>query len=148
MRRSGFTLLELLAVMAILGILFAIGTISYLPYRDRVLLDQASVDVNNAFTRASTYVRKTSRNATISIRKSTYEITVTGGSGEILSKSTMPLTSLNLSCRLISCSTATTVSQVLIAPSGVLTDDLSFTLTRNSRSKVLRLLGPSAMAVF
>jgi prepilin-type N-terminal cleavage/methylation domain-containing protein len=51
-RHSGFTLLEVLAVLAILGILVAVGVPSFLQFQRRLELDQAIKTLESAFRTA------------------------------------------------------------------------------------------------
>ena len=74
-KRPGFTLLEMLIVIAILGIFLALGVSSLLNFRARLTLQQAQQVVVQELIRARSDARKLSVNQTVTWTDSSLTIT-------------------------------------------------------------------------
>jgi type II secretory pathway pseudopilin PulG len=136
----------MLVVIAIIGILAAIGIQSYLSYRDRARVDGAAAAVSQLVSVATAHARKQSSVVTIRINPTTRLIQALTGTTTLYSQ-TLALTSMTLTCRQAACSTGTNTF-TLQSPGGGFPDDLAFTLTSNGRSQNLKVIGPSAMVVY
>lgn len=146
MTSQGFTLIETLVVIAIVGILAAIGLLSYLSYQDRARVDEAAASISQLVSVATAHARKQSSIVTITINPTTRLVEARSGTITLYSR-TLALTSMTLSCRVTACTTATNTF-TLQAPGGGFPEDLAFTLTSNARSQDLKVTGPSALVVY
>lgn len=141
-RQGGFTLVELVVVIVILGILFALGVNGLTAYRTSMALNDAISSVSQAFSSASRTVRTKSRVSTVTFYPSTRSVRVTSN-GTVLENTALQLDSLTVNCR----PTCATFSVDLTSPGGELQQDLSFTIGLRGKIKTFKVVGPSAMEV-
>jgi prepilin-type N-terminal cleavage/methylation domain-containing protein len=79
-RESGFTLMELLLVMSLIGVMVGIAAPRYTEYRNRLVPDQASSIVGNYVALTRSYAIQSRRGATLKVNPValTMEISVDG----------------------------------------------------------------------
>lgn len=143
MRRSpGFTLLEMLIVLGLLGIFLGIGGVSLLRLRDRSAVDQGAAEIAAQFSAAKSRARRDSQDVVVDISPSTRTVRLLRGT-VVLASSTLAVSSLAVTCRSTCASTAFTVK----APGGVLDQDLKITLRAGNSVRKAYFLGPKAAPV-
>lgn len=76
--RRGLSLLELLIVLAVFGILAAIGVVALLHYRDTVALKQAAAQVATDLEHARSLARRTSVSQEFSAADGAHTYTISG----------------------------------------------------------------------
>ena len=147
MDHGGVTLLELLMVLAIIGILAALGISSYLRWAQRAQVDAAVAEVQRIVTQAKARVRTTNQDITLRVDTAARTITLIQAAGY---SAVFPVgaSSLGLCQRTVvggseTCTATTTVT--LKAPFGTLATDLLFTVSLPSVSRDAYLLGPTAL---
>ncbi len=147
MGRAGVTLLEMLVVLAILGILAAIGITSYLRWSQRARADAAVAEVQRIVTQAKARVRTTNRDVTLSLDTATHTFTLAQAPGY---SAVYPVDAgtLSLCQRTVAGSTETctaTTAVTLKAPYGTLGRDLLFRIGTPTVNRDAYLLGPTAL---
>jgi type IV pilus assembly protein PilA len=90
-RRAGFTLLELLIVLGILGILLAIGFNSFLEYRQVLRLNEARAQMTQVLNRTRQYTRRYNVTYAIKLKSDgTYDVTARKADNTVLTSLTGP----------------------------------------------------------
>lgn len=151
MRATGFSLLEVLVVVAILGILAGLGVSSYLTWTQTMRVQAAVSEVQRVFTRARARVRITNHDVYVTLDAATRTFTLYQGSGPAAPptwSATMPVeaSTLSLACRITCPSVASgRAYATLLAPYGALRHDLKLDVVVAARRRTVYLLGPTAL---
>lgn len=142
----GFTLLETLVVIAIVAILAGIGLISYLSYRAQANLDEGTAMLEQAISRGVAEARRTSQPVTVTLNTTARTVQVTRSGTTTVLNATLPVDTWTMTCRLSACAAGSTTF-TLVTPGSSFPDDLAITLTSRSKTRSLRILGPTALVV-
>lgn len=134
---SGFTLVEILITIAIIGILAAVGFVSFMPFIERSRLDNAVAEAGSSVRYAVSEARRNNRTITLRIDGTT--MTVSRDTTTLRSV-TLQLTPA-LTCRSTStCPTTYTFS----APFGTSQMDFALAFRAGTRTRELFVRGPLA----
>ncbi|MBB5377141.1 Tfp pilus assembly protein FimT [Deinococcus metalli] len=142
--------MELLVVLAIVGILAGIGTANYLKWINTTRADAAAAEVGRLLDRASSRVRTTNKDVTVTVNTTANTIDLSQG-GVSFSKATLDATISSLTCSPACTGTATAVTAQ--APFGGFANDattpvaadIKIVISRNGLSRSVYVLGPAAL---
>ena len=134
--QQGFTLVEILITLAVVGILAAVGFNSLLPFLNRTRVENAAAESGALVRYAISEARR--NNTTLTLSVSSNVLTVKRGTTTVRT-TTLPLTP-TLTCR-TTCPTTLTFT----APFGRSDLDFKLAFQQGTVSRVLWVRGPTAM---
>ncbi|THF88382.1 type II secretion system protein [Deinococcus sp. KSM4-11] len=151
MRAAGFSLLELLVVLAIVGILATIGSANYLKWINTSRADAVAAEVGRLLEKASSKVRTTNQDVTFTLDAVAKTIDLSQGGVSFSKTPPLDVTSIGLTCR-PDCLTTSTVIKASAPFGGFVNNavppafaDIKLVITRNGVSRSVYALGPSAL---
>jgi len=133
---QGFTLVEILITMLIIGVLAAVGVGTFLPFVQRARLDNAAAETGTAIRYAISETRRNNRTVTVTFTGKT--LTVKRGTATLRSVE-LPLAPV------LSCRTTCPATYTFAAPFGTSATDFAATFTVGSRSRTIQVRGPLGM---
>lgn len=89
-KRAGFTLVEILIVLAVMGIIMALATVNLQGLRERTQVRQAATDFAVLLRQARTLAQRYNANATVALTTTGYTLTQTRSSGTVTQTYTIP----------------------------------------------------------
>ncbi|ACO45085.1 type II secretion system protein [Deinococcus deserti] len=151
MKSDGFSLLELLVVLAIVGILASIGSASYIRWINLTRADAAAAEVGRLMDKASSRVRTTNKDVTFTIDATANTIKLSQGGVMFAGGQPLDATISSLTCRPACLATPTVVT--VKAPFGGFVNnavspvaaDIKIVITRNGLTRSVYALGPAAL---
>ncbi|WP_412026960.1 Tfp pilus assembly protein FimT/FimU [Deinococcus yunweiensis] len=150
MRTSGYSLLEALVVLAILGVLAGLGISGYLAWTQSMRVHAAVSEIQRVFTKARARARTSNHDVYVTLDTATRTFTLYQGSDPTTPTWTvaMPVeaSAVSLACRTPCPALASGGPYVtLLAPYGALKQDLKLNVAVSARSRTVYLLGPTAL---
>ncbi|RJF75275.1 prepilin-type N-terminal cleavage/methylation domain-containing protein [Deinococcus cavernae] len=139
MSSSGFTLIEILVVIAIIGIFVTLGLVSMRPFVEIARLENSAADIAAMTRYATGEARRSNTTLTLTIDATAKKATVKRGT-TVLQERTLMQTP-TLTCRTAPCPAAFTFS----APFGFSAGDFKVSFSSGSRTKTVYVRGPNAM---
>ncbi|UQN05418.1 type II secretion system protein [Deinococcus sp. QL22] len=136
-RQQGFTLIEILVVLAIIGIFAAIMAPSLMGYQRSLQMQQEAQEAAGSFRYAVAQVRRHNTNATVIISGNTMQVK----RGAVLLRQVAFMKPPVLKCQTSPCPAQFTLN----APFGRLSNDFSLKFSHGSRERTLMVRGPLGM---
>lgn len=154
-RPRGFTLLEVLVVIAVLGILLTIGVITITSWRNSSLINQAATDLAQALGRERTEAKRLNESRKVILTSTGLTVTRYSATGTASAGRTVVLPNA------VTLSTPTTAFFYVqpygeartvnttnpARPSGDIPAGFSITLTGNTKTRIVRVSGVFGRAI-
>lgn len=155
MRSAGMTLLEMLVVLAIIGILAAVGLGSYARWTQKMRAEAAVADVQRVFARAKARVRTSNRDVVVTIDPTNDRLTLAQGTIWTVAApidGDVQAWSCRTACETLAAGEISTAAGAagdnivrFKAPYGTLLNDVKVTLSYAGNVRDAYLLGPTAV---
>lgn len=145
MTSRGMTLLELLVVLAIIGIIAGIGVMTYVSWINSMKAEAAAAEFGRMVDRAKARVRATNRDVTITVTPTTGTIQLSEVVPPATSATTFGTSTLDATVTAMTCRPACTTTVNVYAPYGNLDRDVKLTLNVSTKIRDVYALGPTGL---